>query len=228
MHNQHHYETSASLSRITAQLTTVHNLQVNNSNTTNCKQQKIRSTLTQSICEDGNFMSTQLRITTSMPRKACDRTCNCQCHIRTQFQTPKFLSAVIGTLFYSSTNTPSLDVRPCNITTCLRSQPSSSSRLTYYFPSWMMRTAAVYSMWTSLEGRNSSWFVKMPREVPYGELCWLDIKLGIEEHLFESLKRQEISPYDVRPTGVSLLHVSYRYRSGSLIDSRMNLALTPT
>lgn len=226
MQNQNHAETSASLNQITAQLTTVHDLQFNSLKTTHSRQDQIRSALAQSTYEDGNVISSQLRITTSMPRKACDGTCNCQCHVWTRFQTPKFLSAAVGTLFYSSTNTPSLDVRPCNVTTCFRSQPASSSKLTYYFPTWMMRNAVVYSMWTSLDGRNSSWFVKMPREISYERPYWSYVQLGWEENLWEPLERREISPYDVGPTGISLLHVGYG-KGTEFIGSGTDLALTP-
>ena len=208
MQNENHTQTSATLDRMSDQLKAIHNLRDGGPESSQCTQNSIRSVLAQTIYEDSDAMSTQLRITTSMPLKACDRTCNCQCHVRTQFQTPQWLSAVIGTLFYSSTNTPSLDVRPCSVTTCLRSQPLSSSRFTYYFPSWMMRAALVYSTWSNLEGKNSSWIVKMPNEIPLNSLCWHYIQAGCVGKVRELLQSRQTSPFDIEPDGASVLHVS--------------------
>jgi hypothetical protein len=164
MQNKNHTETSVALDQVIGQITAIQGISDNSSKPKQHMQDSIESILAQTIQEDGGTTSTQLRITMTMPLKACDWTCNCQCHVRTQSQTPQWLSAVVGTLFYSSTNTPSLEVRPCNAATCLRSQPSSSSRFTYYFPSWMMRKALAYSTWNKLEGKNASWAVKVPRD----------------------------------------------------------------
>lgn len=225
MQNKNHAETSASLSRITAQLTAAPNLQIDNSETTHHTQEEVRSVLAQSIYGDGDATSTQLRITLSIPRKTCDGTCNCQCHNRAQLQTPRWLSAAVGTLFYSHSHTPSIDIRPCNVSTCFRSQLSSCSRLTYYFPGWMMRTAVVYSTWSSIKGRNSSWFIKMPRELPINLRCWDLVRNGHVEEIKELLESREVSPYDIRPDGVSILHVSCGEETGLFVSSIESLSL---
>lgn len=160
-----------------------------------------------SVYDNSNEPSTQLRITTNLPTKACEWICNCQCHVRTQYQTPQWLSATIGTLFYSSTSTPSLDVRPCNVPSCSRSHPSSSSRVTYYFPTWMLRTALVFSTWSNLKGKNSSWVVKVPREIPYNDPVWNYVHQGDIDAIKGLLENREVSPYDIAPDGSSILHV---------------------
>ena len=224
--NQNHTRTSAALDRITAQLSASDCLE-DTAKSNQHAQNNIRYILAHTKHDDGDETSTQLRITTVMPLKACDWTCNCQCHVRTQSQTPQWLSAVVGTLFYSSTNTPSLDVRPCNVISCFRSQPSSSSRLTYYFPSWLMRTALIYSTWSNLKGENSSWVVKMPREIPSYQPCWHYIQTGDVQKIKELLQRREMSPYDIRSDGTSVLHVSWENEMVSLVNSNEHIALTP-
>lgn len=148
-----------------------------------------------------------LRITTSMPRMVCDLACNCQCHIRMQYRTPQWVSAVIGSLFYSSTFTPAPDVRRCNSTKCFRSKPYSSSRFTYYFPAWMIRTAHVYCSWSNLQGTNSSWVIRMPREISDESKCWTYIEFGRTEGIKQLLMSKDMSPYDVNDMGDSVLYV---------------------
>lgn len=158
---------------------------------------------------DNPTPTTELRITTRLPLKTCDRTCLCQCHVRTHIRTPTWLSAAVGTLFYSSTHTPLVEVRPCNIKQCLRSQPSSSACFTYYFPTWFMRCAMVYGTWSKLGGANATWMIKMPREISETEICWYWIQRGSIQAVRDLLGRGQMSPYDINPEGVSVLHVSH-------------------
>ncbi|KAF2639458.1 hypothetical protein P280DRAFT_37882 [Massarina eburnea CBS 473.64] len=208
LQSEHHAQTSATLGEILSQITAIHHLGGNNSRNNQNTQNTLSSVLTQTIHEGSIATSTQLRITTVTPLKRCDSTCNCQCHVRIRSQTPKWLSGIVGTLFYSSTYTPEVDVRPCNVTTCFRSQSSSSSRFTYYFPSWLIRTALVYSSWNNLNGENSSWTVRMPREIPEYMPCWHYIEAGSVGKIKELLQSREMSPYDITSHGISVLQVS--------------------
>ena len=151
--------------------------------------------------------SSQIRITTTIPRRNCDATCNCQCHVRTQFRTPPWLSTMVGTLFYSSSYTPSPETRPCNSRLCSRSRPYSSSRFTYYFPAWMMRATLLHATWNNLEGRNSSWMIRMPREISDGDYCWDYIYVGSVDLVRKSLSQRTMTPLDVDGNGESVLHV---------------------
>ncbi|OAL53438.1 hypothetical protein IQ07DRAFT_360737 [Pyrenochaeta sp. DS3sAY3a] len=176
------------------------------SDTTSLHSEK---TLTNSSSHDaGSEISTtqSIRITTSIPYKRCDSACFCQCHKRTRYQSPTWLSAVVGTLFYSSTSTPALNMRPCNTKTCLRSKSAPSLRLTYYFPAWMMKTALVYSTWGNLGGRNSSWMIKMPREVSLKSPCWRYLHKRNEVAIKQLLVSRQMSPFDVDPNGFSVLY----------------------
>lgn len=152
--------------------------------------------------------SSHIRITTTIPRKNCDATCICQCHIRTQFRTPPWLSALVGTLFYSSSYNPSPETRPCNSRFCSRSQSSYSSRFTYYFPTWMMRTALVYSTWDNLDGCNASWMIRMPREISNRSPHWKYISSGSLDRVQNELSEKSMTPFDCGDNdGESLLQV---------------------
>ena len=152
--------------------------------------------------------TSEIRITTSLRTKSCDPLCPCQCHVRTRYRTPSWLSTVVGTLFYESSHTPTVTERPCNFIHCARSQRSSNVHMTYYFPVWLFRSALVYATWSNLSGTNSSWTVGMPREISNNHI-WYDIvnKSNILEAK-RMLSERSITPYDVASDGESILTVS--------------------
>ncbi len=208
LQNAHHVQTSTALNQISTQLIAFEAPFHDSATAKQPTKSDLNSILAEAVHGVDNTTSTQLRISTNMPLKPCNSFCNCQCHIHSKYQTPHWLSAIIGTLFYSSTSTPSLDIHPCNVKTCLRSQPSSSVRLTYYFTSWMMRTALVYTSWNNLKGENSTWTITMPREIPSYSPIWHYIQGGFVEEVQKRLDFRYVSPYDVYEDGVSLLCVS--------------------
>lgn len=213
----HHDQTSATLQQIITMLASPHiaNTTTPMDTVANTSIQAVSAppadTSEVTIPSNGSRISSSssaLRIVTSIQTKRCPVACNCQCHISSRYQTPRWISAIIGSLFYASHHTPALDVKPCNSKTCVRSEPSSSLSLTYYFPTWMMRSALVYSSWGNLSGRNSSWMVRMPREIPDYQLCWTLIKMGDKEGMKQLLLRKQLSPWDVDSEGYSVLSVS--------------------
>lgn len=216
--NNHYVKTSATLEQIVAQITALQEGKSEGSNSTwDRNESSVALTdfaSAQKQSGDANTLSAshQLRITTSIPLKHCEPSCNCQCHVRTQYRTPRWLSAVVGTLFYSSTKAPTLDTRKCNSTKCLRSQPTSSSRFTYYFPAWMMRSAIVYSTWGNLDGINSSWVARMPREISPHCSYWHHIRHGHDDEIKQLLQQRDLSPYDINPSGTTMLHVSLDFK----------------
>ena len=209
-------QTSTTLDEVITRLSAAQITGVGDSGGSQQTQNEFESMLAQTTPDSSNATSTHLSVTTSLPLTACDWTCNCQCHVQTRSQTPQWLSAVVGTLFYASTRTPSLDIRPCNNTNCFRTHPSSSCRLTYYFPSWIMRTVLVCATWNKLEGMNSSWMVTMPREIPLYSACWHFIESGSLGKVRDLLQSRQMSPYDIGPDGVSVLHVSCE-KGGAII-----------
>ncbi|KAH7118733.1 ankyrin repeat-containing domain protein [Dendryphion nanum] len=152
--------------------------------------------------------NSHLCITTSIPVNSCPPFCRCQCHVRTQYRTPRWLSAVCGTLIYSSNINLSSGERRCNSKTCIRSRPSSTARFTYYFPTYIIKSAMVYSTWSNLSGKNSSWVIRMPREAPCTSPCWGYIYRGDENGIKQLLLRREMSPYDFQRGGASVLSMT--------------------
>jgi len=95
----------------------------------------------------------------------CNRFCKCQCHIPGRVETPRWLRAVAGSLFYAYTGSPWLHRRSCNYVKC-KGHSTYSSQFTYYFPSWMISRAFVMSRtWHHLTGIGSSWTISIPRVI---------------------------------------------------------------
>jgi hypothetical protein len=151
--------------------------------------------------------TSSLCVKVALPSQRCDALCACQCHIKYQTRTPKWLHSTIGTLFYNSVATPAIGVRPCSFGGCKRSPPFSSSKLTYYFPSWAVRMAISWSSWNDLTD-GSRCMIEMPREVSPNSPCWTAIKLGNVEVIRSLLSERLMSPYDIDQNGWSVLHVS--------------------
>ncbi|KAF2797460.1 ankyrin [Melanomma pulvis-pyrius CBS 109.77] len=216
----HVVKTSATLEQIITQITTMQAINISESGGNDLDVDTSAETFTSptktdkakiSQKRDDVYLTSQLCITTSMPQRGCAGTCNCQCHIRSQFRTPQWLSAIVGTLFYSSSYNPSPEVRPCNSLKCVRSRPSSSSYFTYYFPTWMIRSALVFSTWNNLDGRNSSWVFKMPNEIDSVNVCWYYIRRNSIEKIRGLLKKRSMTPYDMRSDGTTVLHFALFY-----------------
>lgn len=156
--------------------------------------------------------TSEISIRTSVRTKSCDPQCPCQCHVRARYRTPAWLSTVVGTMFYESSHSPSIAERPCNFVRCKRSQTSSDVNLTYYFPVWLLRSAVVYATWSNLSGTNSSWTVRMPREVSDEHFVWGLTRNGNTHEFQRMLSQRSITPYDVSTNSESILHVRLHAR----------------
>ena len=157
--------------------------------------------------------TSHVRITTSLSTNTCDVTCPCQCHIKSHWRTPKWLSAVVGTLFYDSSYTLSAAELPCNSMRCARSQNSSRYNFTYYFPVWILRSSLVYTSWSNLSGTNSSWTIRMPRIIPWDHECWWLVEDNHISRLRSMLSERSITPYDVDGDGYSIFQVIQTFRT---------------
>lgn len=172
--------------------------------------------------EPSPIATTQLCIRTSLSSGNCNALCACQCHIRIRRQSPRWMSAILGTLFYSASINPALDARPCNVSSCKRSkQQTSVYQFTYYFPTWLARLAITGDVWNNLHGANSSWTIRMPRTIPDGSLCWFYIDRGEAEEIQRMLSERQMSPFDVDEEGTSVLLVRH-----PLIEDRFSSILS--
>lgn len=151
--------------------------------------------------------TSSLCVKVAISSQRCGALCACQCHVKYQARTPKWLQSTIGTLFYNSVTTPAISVRPCTFGGCKRLAPSASSKLTYYFPSWAIRTALSWSSCKDLTD-GSRCMLEMPREVSPTSPCWTAIKRGNIAGIRSLLSDRLMSPYDIDQNGWSVLHVS--------------------
>ncbi|PSN72684.1 hypothetical protein BS50DRAFT_628829 [Corynespora cassiicola Philippines] len=101
--NKHHNQTSAKLDRIEAQMRVSHDSTEDDLKVHQHTRSEVQSVLEQAVYNDNNRMGDEIQITTIMPLKACEAICKCQCHVSGEYRTPKWLSSVVGTMFYSST-----------------------------------------------------------------------------------------------------------------------------
>lgn len=139
----------------------------------------------------------------------CDPFCSCQCHIKSQIQTPHWLHSVLGTLLYSSTVLPLSSSQPCNLLSCRRSGPGST-RLSYFFPSWAVaRVFHMTSTWRSVNGADATWTARMPRVISDDAPLWYHLKRREMNKIKLLFGNGQASPYDVDIMGSSVLHVGH-------------------
>ena len=137
----------------------------------------------------------------------CDYLCACRCHIRTPLETPRWLRDLCGYLFISHIAIPWLSRCCCSLPTCKQSD-HGALRVSYVFPSWLMRRMLILSMtWQDISGPGASWTIQMPRIVPYYAPIWESIRFNRGLAVRELLKSFRCSPFDIRHDGTTLLYV---------------------
>lgn len=151
-----------------------------------------------------------IRVDTTLATSSdCDPFCSCQCHIKSQIQSPHWLHCVLGTLLYSSTVLPLSSSQPCNLLSCRRSGPGST-RLSYFFPSWALaRVFHMTSTWRSVNGADATWTVRMPRVISDDAPLWYHLRRREMNKIKLLFDNGQASPYDVDIMGSSVLHVCH-------------------
>jgi hypothetical protein len=211
-HDYHHMRTSATLEQLTAKLTSEPTPSQSASALSVCHlgARRLPNLSTQS---DPILNSSLLCVNVAIPNQRCEVLCACQCHVRFRFSTHGWIASAMGSLFLNYYATPNLEVRPCNTPRCKRSSPASSTRLTYYFPTWVMRKALAFSSWNQFSGGGVKWVIETPREIPEDRPCWSFIQSGDLAAVQDLLKRRMMSPYDIDRAGRTVLNVSFTFRT---------------
>ena len=92
----------------------------------------------------------------------CRPGCSCVCHKRRQFQTPRMLEQVVGSLFFGYSGLP-INTPPCSERSC-HQRAIPSTQISYYFPSWFLkRMISLVVHFMPLDGPVAS--LRMPRAV---------------------------------------------------------------
>ncbi|KAF2689092.1 hypothetical protein K458DRAFT_399919 [Lentithecium fluviatile CBS 122367] len=139
-------------------------------------------------------------------KDTCSRNCPCQCHVRTKIESPRWLQGLIGTIFCGYNGSPLLEMRPCDYSKCRRCEPTSLS-LTYIFPAWFLaRALSVTMFWNSFAAPAASMTVHVSNVIPLSSPIFGNIITGSHSGVTDIFSQRLASPFDVDPSGRSLLH----------------------
>lgn len=141
-------------------------------------------------------------------RSRCDSLCRCQCHLRSQVKTPKWLQRFVGMIFFSYNNMLLLGRRPCDSSSC-RGVSTSIMQFQYYFPSWIFpRCLSLCTFWDDLTATGINLSFRLPKLVSSSECTLQAIASAGTVQLQTLINSGQISPFSIEPDGTSLLHVS--------------------
>jgi hypothetical protein len=161
------------------------------------------------LCTDQSTAEPSASIRASISKGTCDWSCRCQCHPRKGVESPRWLTDLLGTLFYSHTGTPFLRLRPCNYPSCIQRE-SASCQLTYHFPRWMMKKAFMLTAsYRDLGGVSASWSIGFPRTISASHIAWQCIEQSHSHIVLRLLREGSIFSNDMADDdGTPLLIVS--------------------
>jgi hypothetical protein len=145
----------------------------------------------------------------SIGKGTCYWSCPCQCHPRKNLESPRWLSELLGILFYSYTGTPLFQLRPCNYAAC-QQRKTISCHLTYHFPQWLMKSTFMFTTcFQDLSGLSGSWSIGFPRSISASHDVWRCIEQGQYEEISQIIKKGTLMVNDMADDdGTSLLLVS--------------------
>lgn len=169
-------------------------------------------------------METSATIRASISKGTCDWRCRCQCHPRQTRESPRWLTALVGTLFYGHTGTPLLRLRPCNFAGCIQRE-ALSCQLTYHFPRWTMKRAFTLSIsYKDLVGLSASWSIGFPGTISASHNAWQCIERHQPQEFLKLLRDRQISSNNMADDdGTSLLLVCLKSTDEKFVSAKMAL-----
>ena len=161
------------------------------------------STLLQTVRQIAQFSS----LTFHVHRLArCGGDCQCICHSRGRFQSPKLLSQFFGGLFVGYAGLP-IATRQCDKKRCTN-QYSRTVHITYTFPGWFLSRTVDLVLATTYTGE-PSFGVKVRNRTQYGgeSNIFKYARDGNVPGIIEMFKQRKASPNDLSLRGgQSILH----------------------
>lgn len=148
---------------------------------------------------------TILSITGTIGNDMCESFCPCQCHVSSHVRTPHWVKQFLGTMTFHGNGSILLNRRPCN-KNCRRSGPTSI-QFSYFAPAGTLLKSLNVIIFKAQSIHCLDFNICMPRVIPYNATVWSIIELGKLSNLKEMISQNAISPYDVNPSGRSLLYV---------------------
>ena len=140
----------------------------------------------------------------------CEGHCDCICHSRSLFTTPKILNRFLGQLFIGYAGLP-IWIRKCNNATCTN-QYARTMQVSYTFPGWLlMKTVDMAAAMTY--NSEPSFGLKVRNRVPSGgateDNLFTLARNGRTGDIIELFKQRKASPNDLSAgAGQTAIHVS--------------------
>ncbi|KAL6884460.1 ankyrin repeat-containing domain protein [Trichoderma evansii] len=150
-----------------------------------------------SHCTNNCPPSTFASIRASIRTGSCDRHCRCQCHVRTNMESSRWLGQVLGILFWTYTGTPTPMTRLCDAAEAF----------------------ALIMSYGSLSGLCGSWSISFPRAISASHKVWQHIERHECEELVKLLRTRSIYGNDLADDdGTSLLIYTLKFRSHDAVE----------
>ena len=158
-----------------------------------------------SICQLGESTSMSFHVSRV---GLCRGLCNCSCHYRSRYQTPKFLNQFLGTLFIGYTGLPYWD-KTCDQPEC-SSQFSRTVTAAYTFPQWFLsRTLNIVAAMTHNGQPSLGIRVKNRVKIAESDIFTL-ARLGDTQGIIEVFNRRRATIDDlVYHSGQTILQVAF-------------------
>ena len=147
------------------------------------------------------FEQQPLITTFEVTRNSCELHCDCTCHRRLRFRSPRFLDAVFGTLFLGYQASPWF-AKGCRNGRCRR----SSTRLQYMFPKWFVKRSVALTIACS-QPEGPELILRVLRLRPDNAFVFVCAQYGYHDELQRLLENGEASLLDVDRYSRTALHV---------------------
>ena len=147
------------------------------------------------------FEQQPLITTFEIPRNFCESHCDCTCHQRLRFRSPRFLDAVFGTLFLGYQASPWF-AQGCRNGCCRR----SSTRLQYMFPKWFVKRSVALTIACS-QPKGPELILRVLRLRPDNAFVFACAQFGYHDELQRLLENGEASLLDIDRYNQTALHV---------------------
>ena len=139
--------------------------------------------------------------TFEITRNSCESHCDCTCHRRLRFRSPRFLDTVFGTLFLGYQASPWF-AQGCRNGRCRR----SSTRLQYMFPKWFVKRSVALTIACS-QPKGPELTLRVLRLRPDNAFVFACAQYGYHDELQRLLENGEASLLDVDRYNRTALHV---------------------
>ena len=173
-----------------------------NANITSYKDEATSTCHSTLVCNDTIEKASDVwQVRTSLKATSnCKVWCNCACHKRHSFRTSQVFAGLLGSLFIGYVG-GLVEETKCDESECAGHLRSSTS-ITYYFPSWFLVAMVTFA------GGGPRMSMSTARVVPNDSPIFSYAHQGNIDRMKGLFEQRLASPFDVSPTGFSVLHVS--------------------